>query len=130
MRALLALFGCVLFSGCADRIVCAALGSPGIELSVTDATTHRSLDAEATVTVTNLQRGDSLRGPLISSSGGSSPLVIADNRPGNYRVFVAVPGYSDWVTEVSVTLPADRCAVVTTVVIAAELQRSAGSRVR
>lgn len=71
MRALLAVFGCVFFSGCAEGTVCAALGSPGIELSVSDAATHQSLDSESTVTITDLQRGDAPDAtPVIRTIGG------------------------------------------------------------
>ncbi len=100
-------------------------GREGILLSVVDSVSGQNLNADATVTVTQLTT------PFSSATGSIAtppfPTDVATNRSGPYRVEVAVPGYVTWSSDVLVESTSDACAYVITEQVTARMVEVPGS---
>lgn len=99
-------------TGCSNAVeVCAGVGQTGIILDMRDARNNASLNTAANVTVTQLSS------PFRTASGNmftgsAQPLSLTDNRAGDYRVKVEVPGYVAWERVITVPLRGGKCPSV------------------
>ena len=102
---------------------CAGVGRDGLALIVTDSATDADLSAAANVTVTQLTAPfESRSGPI---AGSPSPLGLAADRPGPYRVSVVASGYQTWQKDVAVAQTGGRCPETLTLTVVVRLVRSA-----
>ena len=102
---------------------CAGVGRDGLALIVTDSATGADLNGVANVTVTQLTAPfESRSGPI---AGSPSPLGLAADRPGPYRVSVVAGGYQPWEKDVVVAQTGGRCPETVTVSVSVRLVRSA-----
>lgn len=88
--------------------LCAGTGF-GIRLRILSEA-GENLAAVSTVTVVQLDPpGDSLTGPATGDVGGLSPIQLADDRPGTYRIRVQAPNYQPFVTTAIIGTKPDGC---------------------
>lgn len=89
---------CVLLSGCSEPSeVCAGIGTPGFALTVVDAVDRRNLNAEASVTVTDLSNPGH---PLTASPSDAGSLAQS---AGTYALKVSAPSYLTALDTVRIT---------------------------
>lgn len=102
---------------------CAPVGVDGLRLSIRDSATSADLSSSATVTVAQLSAPFETRTGKLTDPP-PTPLFVAADRPGRYRVTIAVPNYATWTQEVEVSKSGGRCSVTITTSVAALLLRS------
>lgn len=103
---------------------CILLPQEGLRLEVEDATTGRSLNSLAVVTVLRVspQPNESRTGSIAPPNSGN-PLRLTNNRPGTYDVMVSVPGYNDRSERVTVEQNESFCKELKTVELVIRLER-------
>lgn len=98
---------------------CAEVGHDGLAMVITDSITGASLQSQALVTVAQLTAPFEIRtGPITASP---SPLDVAADRPGPYRITVVVAGYDAWTKDVTVDQTTGGCPETITLTVAARL---------
>lgn len=98
---------------------CAEVGRDGLAMIITDSITGASLQSQALVTVAQLTAPFETRSGPISVS--PSPLDLAADRPGPYRITVIVAGYDTWTRDVTVERTPGSCPETITLTVAARL---------
>ena len=111
----------VSITGCLDSFTgCAGVGAFGIEVTVVDSLSGAPAAAGAVLLTYDLANG----GARVDSILGQSDTDVlggADDRAGNYSVYVRKAGYRDW-TRAEVVVR-DGCPAVKTVHLTARLAR-------
>lgn len=98
---------------------CPEVGHDGLAMVVTDSITGTNLRNQAFVTVTQLTAPFETRSGSLAVS--PSPLDLAADRPGPYRISVIVAGYELWEQNVTVAETTGRCPQTITLTVVARL---------
>jgi hypothetical protein len=98
---------------------CSGVGHDGLAMVITDSITGANLQSQALVTVTQLTAPFETRTGSIAPS--PSPLDLAADRPGPYRITVIVAGYEMWERDVTVQQTTGRCPETITLTVVARL---------
>ena len=114
---LVGLYGCT-----PEDLVCGGVGTPGIVLTVVDATNRRDLNGEAIVTVRELDP------PFLSMTGPPSDAIRITVRPLRYELTVSAPLYvTAYDTATVVQQKARGCEVLVPQIIVVALVRAPSS---